>query len=99
MLISLCCAATATPVSRAGSWAVSPRSWHEKPPCPYWCCARMDPCLGGARAHPGAIRPLRALVPLDGSAHTKTALEPAAYLLAVLAKKIEETHENDRDCF
>src|SRR5947209_11737242 len=36
-------------------------------------------------AHPGATRPLRALVPLDGSAHAKAALEPAAYLLAALA--------------
>lgn len=36
-------------------------------------------------AHPGAKRPLRVLVPLDGSAHAKAALEPAAYLLAALA--------------
>lgn len=36
-------------------------------------------------AHPEATRPLRALVPLDGSAHAKAALEPAAYLLAALA--------------
>lgn len=36
-------------------------------------------------AHPGATRPLRALVPLDGSAHAKAALEPATYLLAALA--------------
>lgn len=32
--------------------------------------------------HPDVIRPLRALVPLDGSAHAKAALEPAAYLIA-----------------
>lgn len=32
-----------------------------------------------------ASRPLRALVPLDGSAHAKAALEPAAYLLAALS--------------
>lgn len=32
-----------------------------------------------------ASRPLRALVPLDGSAQAKAALEPAAYLLAALA--------------
>jgi nucleotide-binding universal stress UspA family protein len=36
-------------------------------------------------ALPGARRPLRALVPLDGSAHAKAALEPAAYLIAALA--------------
>lgn len=36
-------------------------------------------------AHPGATRPLRALVPLDGSVHAKAALEPVAYLLAALA--------------
>jgi nucleotide-binding universal stress UspA family protein len=36
-------------------------------------------------AHPGASRTLRALVPLDGSAYAKAALEPAAYLLAALA--------------
>ena len=35
--------------------------------------------------HPDATRPLRALVPLDGSAHAKAALEPAAYLIAALA--------------
>ncbi|HJT56721.1 MAG TPA: universal stress protein [Ktedonobacteraceae bacterium] len=35
--------------------------------------------------HPGAKRPLRVLVPLDGSAHAKAALEPAAYLLAALS--------------
>jgi len=34
---------------------------------------------------PGATRSLRALVPLDGSAHAKAALEPAAYLLTALA--------------
>jgi nucleotide-binding universal stress UspA family protein len=36
-------------------------------------------------AHPGSARPLRALVPLDGSAEAKAALEPAAYLIAALA--------------
>jgi nucleotide-binding universal stress UspA family protein len=45
---------------------------------------REDGPVPGA-AHPGATRPLRALVPLDGSAHAKAALEPAAYLLAALA--------------
>jgi nucleotide-binding universal stress UspA family protein len=44
---------------------------------------REDGPVPGA-AHPGATRPLRALVPLDGSAHAKAALEPAAYLLAAL---------------
>jgi nucleotide-binding universal stress UspA family protein len=34
---------------------------------------------------PGTTRSLRALVPLDGSAHAKAALEPAAYLIAALA--------------
>lgn len=34
---------------------------------------------------PEAARPLRALVPLDGSSHAKAALEPAAFLLAALA--------------
>lgn len=34
--------------------------------------------------HPDATRPLRALVPLDGSASAKSALEPAAYLIAAL---------------
>lgn len=36
-------------------------------------------------AYPGATRPMRALVPLDGSSHARAALEPAAYLLAALA--------------
>ncbi|MDQ2903365.1 MAG: universal stress protein [Chloroflexota bacterium] len=34
---------------------------------------------------PGTTHPLRALVPLDGSAHAKAVLEPAAYLIAALA--------------
>src|SRR2546425_28684 len=34
---------------------------------------------------PGTTRPLRALVPLDGSAQAKSALEPAAYVIAALA--------------
>ena len=34
---------------------------------------------------PGTTRPLRALVPLDGTAQAKTALEPAAYVIAALA--------------
>jgi nucleotide-binding universal stress UspA family protein len=38
-----------------------------------------------AGPHPDATRPLRALVPLDGSVHAKTALEPAASLIAALA--------------
>jgi nucleotide-binding universal stress UspA family protein len=45
---------------------------------------REDGPVPGA-AHPDASRPLRALVPLDGSAHAKAALEPAASLLAALA--------------
>lgn len=35
--------------------------------------------------HPDASRPLRVLVPLDGSAYAKTALLPAANLIAALA--------------
>lgn len=35
--------------------------------------------------HPEDARPLRALVPLDGSPHAKAALEPAAFLLSALA--------------
>ncbi len=35
--------------------------------------------------HPEALRPLRALVPLDGSLCAKAALEPAAQLVAALA--------------
>lgn len=35
-------------------------------------------------AHPESTRPLRALVPLDGSADAKASLEPAAYLIAAL---------------
>jgi nucleotide-binding universal stress UspA family protein len=38
-----------------------------------------------AAPHPDATRPLRALVALDGSAHAKAALEPAALLIAALA--------------
>jgi len=38
-----------------------------------------------AGPHPDAVRPLRALVALDGSAHAKAALEPAASLIAALA--------------
>lgn len=38
-----------------------------------------------AGPHPDAACPLRALVALDGSAHAKTALEPAASLIAALA--------------
>ncbi len=38
-----------------------------------------------AAPHPDATRPLRALVALDGSAHAKAALEPAAFLMAALA--------------
>src|SRR5258708_16662231 len=38
-----------------------------------------------AGPHPDATRPLRALVPLDGSVHAKSALEPAASLIAALA--------------
>jgi nucleotide-binding universal stress UspA family protein len=38
-----------------------------------------------AGPHPDATRPLRALVALDGSAHAKAALEPAASLIAALA--------------
>lgn len=40
-------------------------------------------------AHPDAARPLRALVPLDGSPLAETALEPAAHLLASLAAQSE----------
>ena len=36
-------------------------------------------------AHPDAARPLRALVPLDGSQLAEAALEPAAHLVASLA--------------
>ena len=36
-------------------------------------------------SHPEALRPLRALVPLDGSLYSKAALEPAAQLTAALA--------------
>ncbi|MEO8971144.1 MAG: universal stress protein [Ktedonobacteraceae bacterium] len=35
--------------------------------------------------HADSTRPLRALVPLDGSAYAKSALEPAAFLIAALA--------------
>lgn len=35
--------------------------------------------------HPDATRPLRVLVPLDGSARAKSAIEPAAYLIAGLS--------------
>lgn len=35
--------------------------------------------------HADSTRPLRALVPLDGSAHARSALEPAAFLVAALA--------------
>ena len=38
-----------------------------------------------AGPHPDITRPLRALVALDGSAHAKVALEPAASLIAALA--------------
>ena len=38
-----------------------------------------------AGPHPDTTRPLRALVALDGSAHAKAALEPAASLVAALA--------------
>ncbi len=38
-----------------------------------------------AGPHPDAVRPLRALVALDGSADAKAALEPAASLIAALA--------------
>ncbi len=38
-----------------------------------------------AGPHPDAAHPLRALVALDGSAHAKAALEPAASLIAALA--------------
>ena len=38
-----------------------------------------------AGPHPDATRPLRALVALDGSSHAKTAIEPAANLIAALA--------------
>ena len=41
------------------------------------------PLLAGP--HPDATRPLRAMVALDGSAHAKAALEPAASLIAALA--------------
>jgi nucleotide-binding universal stress UspA family protein len=40
-------------------------------------------------AHPDAARPLRALVPLDGSPLAETALAPAAHLLASLAAQSE----------
>jgi hypothetical protein len=42
-----------------------------------------------AGPHPDATRPLRALVPLKGSAHAKVALEPAAYLITALAAPAE----------
>ncbi len=45
---------------------------------------REDGLVPG-ETHRDASRPLQALVPLDGSAHAKAALEPAAYLLAALA--------------
>jgi nucleotide-binding universal stress UspA family protein len=40
-------------------------------------------------AHPDAARPLRALVPLDGSPLAEAALEPAAHLVASLAARGE----------
>ena len=40
-------------------------------------------------AHPDAARPLRVLVPLDGSPLAETALEPAAHLVASLAAQSE----------
>lgn len=40
-------------------------------------------------AHPDAARPLRALVPLDGSPLAEAALEPAAHLVASLATQGE----------
>jgi nucleotide-binding universal stress UspA family protein len=40
-------------------------------------------------AHPDAARPLRALVPLDGSPLAEAALEPAAHLVASLAAQGE----------
>ncbi len=36
-------------------------------------------------SHPEAMRPLRALIPLDGSIYAKAALEPAAQLVSALA--------------
>jgi nucleotide-binding universal stress UspA family protein len=44
-----------------------------------------------AGPHPDATRPLRVLVPLDGSALAKAAIEPAAKLIAALAAPAQGT--------
>ena len=52
-------------------------------PCPCLHGARMDRCQVNYPRYE-LTRPLRALVPLDGTAQAKTALEPAAYAIAAL---------------
>lgn len=52
-------------------------------PVPVFVLREGGPVLAGPS--PDATRPLRVLVPLDGSASAKAALEPAAYLIAALA--------------
>ena len=52
-------------------------------PIPVFVLREGGPVPAGP--HPDAIRPLRALVALDGSSHAKTAIEPAAQLIAALA--------------
>jgi nucleotide-binding universal stress UspA family protein len=42
-------------------------------------------------SHPEALRPLRTLVPLDGSVYSKAALEPAAEITAALATQTHGT--------
>jgi nucleotide-binding universal stress UspA family protein len=52
-------------------------------PIPVFVLREGGPVPAGP--HPDAARPLRVLVPLDGSSHAKTAIEPAANLIAALA--------------
>lgn len=52
-------------------------------PIPVFVLREGGPVPAGP--HPDATRPLRALVALDGSSHAKTAIEPAARLIAALA--------------
>ncbi len=52
-------------------------------PIPVFVLREEGPVPAGP--HPDASRPLRVLVPLDGSSLAKTAIEPAANLIAALA--------------
>ena len=52
-------------------------------PIPVFVLREEGPVPAGP--HPDTARPLRALVPLDGSSLAKTAIEPAANLIAALA--------------